>query len=51
MLFLQPEHLHQLNEISKIELGFPHDFLKGDGVRDILFGGKLGELEIHHRGY
>ena len=48
---LQPEHLHRLNEISKIELGFPHDFLKGDGVRDILFGGKLGELEIHHRGY
>ena len=48
---LQPEHLHRLNEISKIELGFPHDFLKGDGVRDILYGGKLGELEIHHRGY
>lgn len=48
---LKAEQLERLNKVSQIELGFPHDFLKGDGVRDILFSGKLGELEIHHRGY
>ena len=50
-IVLTPEHINRLNEVSKIDLGFPHEFLKGDGVRDILFGGKLGELEMHHKGY
>lgn len=48
---IHPEQLNRLHEVSKIELGFPHEFLKGDGVQDILFGGRLGELEIHHRGF
>lgn len=48
---LHADQVNRLNEVSKIELGFPHEFLKGDGVQDILFGGRLGELEIHHRGY
>lgn len=48
---LAPEHIDRLNQVSAIELGFPHDFLKGDGVRDILFGGKLGELDIHKKAF
>lgn len=48
-IHLEAAHLQRLDAVSAIELGFPHDFLKGDGVRDILFGGKLGELDIHKR--
>jgi aryl-alcohol dehydrogenase-like predicted oxidoreductase len=38
------EHMRQLDEISTIELGFPHEFLKGEGVQDILFASKGGQL-------
>lgn len=48
---LSEEHLNRLQAVSAIEMGFPHDFLKGDGVRDILFGGKLGELDIHRKAF
>lgn len=50
-LNISEEYMQRLDEVSKIELGFPHEFLKGDGVRDILFGGQLGELEIHRKGF
>lgn len=33
------EFLAQLEEISKIELGFPHEFLKGENIRSLFFGG------------
>ena len=36
---LDPAHLARLDEASRIELGFPHDFLAGDTVRDLVFGG------------
>lgn len=29
-----------LDDVSKIELGFPHDFLSGDFVRSRVLGGK-----------
>jgi aryl-alcohol dehydrogenase-like predicted oxidoreductase len=48
---LDAEHLSHLNEISKIELGYPHDFLNGEGVRDILFGGNRAALDMHHTGF
>jgi len=48
---LSEEQKTKLHEVSSIELGFPHEFLKGDGVRDILFGGKLGNLHIHRKGF
>lgn len=41
---LNKEQLNRLDNVSKIELGFPHDFLKGEGVQDILFSGKRKEL-------
>ena len=31
--------MQRLNEISKIELGFPHDFLDSQMVKDIIYGG------------
>jgi aryl-alcohol dehydrogenase-like predicted oxidoreductase len=35
---LQPEHLARLDAVSRIELGFPHDFLASDMVKDMVRG-------------
>jgi hypothetical protein len=42
--------LARLDEASRIELGFPHDFLASDGVRDVVFGGTFGKIDNHRRG-
>ncbi len=44
---LSPEHLQRLNEISQIKLGFPHDFLHNDMIRDRLFGGTFNAIDNH----
>lgn len=44
---LSPEHLQRLNEVSQIELGFPHDFLGSDMIRDRLFGGTFSSIDNH----
>ncbi len=36
---LTSEQMKMLNEVSKIELGFPHDFLNSEMIRDIIYGG------------
>jgi len=36
---LGEEHLKRLDDISAIELGFPHDFLKIEEVKNMLYGG------------
>jgi aryl-alcohol dehydrogenase-like predicted oxidoreductase len=41
---LSTEDMHVLNEISKIELGFPHDFLSSDSVKTVLFAGEKNQL-------
>lgn len=35
---LTDEQRSRLDEVSRIELGFPHDFLASSGVRDMVFG-------------
>ncbi|HIK03238.1 MAG TPA: aldo/keto reductase [Trichormus sp. M33_DOE_039] len=45
---LSPEHLQRLNAASQIELGFPHDFLQNDAIRDRLFGGTFSIIDNHH---
>jgi aryl-alcohol dehydrogenase-like predicted oxidoreductase len=45
---LSQEHLQRLNQVSQIELGFPHDFLQNDTIRDRLFGGTFNAIENHH---
>jgi aryl-alcohol dehydrogenase-like predicted oxidoreductase len=37
-LVLPPEHLKRLDEVSRIELGFPHDFINSDESHDRYFG-------------
>src|SRR5262245_26344491 len=42
---LNDAHLKRLDEASRIELGFPHDFLRGPTVRDFAFGGWLSKID------
>jgi len=44
---LTPEHLQRLNEVSQIDLGFPHDFLSNDVIRDRLYGGTFNSIDNH----
>jgi aryl-alcohol dehydrogenase-like predicted oxidoreductase len=38
-IILSDEHINFLNDASKIELGFPHDFILGEGTREVVYGG------------
>ena len=42
---LTGEHLQRLDNISAISLGFPHELLASQFVRDILLGGVAAQLE------
>ena len=42
---LNESHIARLDEASRIEMGFPHDFLLGDGVKDILYSGQYDNIE------
>jgi aryl-alcohol dehydrogenase-like predicted oxidoreductase len=43
---LDPEHLEELDASSAIRLGFPHDFLAGPFVQDIIRGGTVIEPRV-----
>lgn len=45
---LSKEHMDRLDEVSKIELGFPHEFLKNEPVKTYAFSGKYDSI-INHR--
>jgi len=45
---LPEEFMNKLDEVSKIELGFPHDFLKQPFISDLVHTGKKN-LVINHR--
>jgi aryl-alcohol dehydrogenase-like predicted oxidoreductase len=42
---LSNEHINSLNQVSKIELGFPGDFFLEDGVKNVLYGGFFDRIE------
>ena len=46
---LSDEHVQHLSDISQIDLGFPHDFLAEEGVRDLVFAGTYNHIDNHHR--
>ncbi len=46
---LNESQLSQLTAAADFELGFPHDFLAGDMVRDIVFGGCQDLIDNHRR--
>jgi len=39
-VWLDEKTLRRLDEMSRIELGFPHDYLKSDPIRGIVHGGE-----------
>ena len=45
-LVLPEEVTRELDEVSRIELGFPHDFLASDGVKQVVYGGTLDSISI-----
>jgi len=44
---LTAEHMQKLNDVSQIELGFPHDFLNSDEVKGLVYGGTLPSIQNH----
>ena len=47
---LTPEHIHKLDALSPIQLGFPHDFLNGNEVRSLIFGDTYPLIDNHRTG-
>ena len=41
---LSDDQMKRLNERSKIELGFPHDFLNSEMIKDIIYGGTYSSM-------
>ena len=46
-LKLSSEQIQQLDEISKIELGFPHDFFNADMVKNFVYNGVFDKISNH----
>ncbi len=46
---LDAESMRLLGEVSAIELGFPHDFLRSDGVRDVVYAGRFADIDTRGR--
>lgn len=44
---LSPEQIQKLDNISQIELGFPHDFFKADMVRNFVYNGTFNRINNH----
>jgi len=46
---LSEKHMTQLSETSKIDMGFPHDFLTSETIVDIIYGGTYNDIINHHK--
>jgi aryl-alcohol dehydrogenase-like predicted oxidoreductase len=46
---LSGDHLRRLDEVSRIELGFPHDFFTKDMVRGFAYGGLRDRIDARPR--
>ena len=44
---LNQDQMKRLDEATKIDLGFPHEFLKDDEVRELIFGGTFPLIDNH----
>lgn len=44
---LSEDQLARLAEVSKIELGFPYDFLTSTQVQDLVYGGTFPQIDNH----
>ncbi len=46
---LSSGHMRRLDEVSKINLGFPHDFVSSEEIRNLTFGGTFALIDNHRR--
>lgn len=46
---LSAEQVQRLDEVSQIELGFPHDFLASGEIQNLVYGGTLAQIDNHRR--
>ncbi|MEL7034015.1 MAG: aldo/keto reductase [Cyanobacteria bacterium J06592_8] len=46
-LKLSTEHIQQLDQVSRIELGFPHDFFNADLIRNFVYNGTFDQIYNH----
>ena len=46
---LSDKQMNKLSEASKIDLGFPHEFLSSDYIKDIMSGGTYDKIDNHHK--
>ncbi len=45
---LSDKHIAELNELSKFELSFPHNFYNNDNIRNIIYSGLKEQIDNHH---
>jgi hypothetical protein len=45
---LTGEQMKVLDEVSKVELGFPNDFLNSEMLKDIIYGGTYSSILTTH---
>ncbi|MDI1443161.1 aldo/keto reductase [Polyangium sp. 6x1] len=43
---LNDDQLRRLNEVSRIDLGFPHDFLGSPRIRGIVYGDRVNDIDL-----
>lgn len=46
---LSADQMKRLDDASAIELGFPHDFLSSDSIRNVAYGTTYGLIDDHRR--
>ena len=46
---LNSNHMNRLDEISKIQLGFPHDFIESEPGKVLAYGNKFPFIDNHRR--
>jgi aryl-alcohol dehydrogenase-like predicted oxidoreductase len=46
---LTPEQMERLDEVSRIDLGFPSNFLGQDNIREYVYGGTYDRIDNHRR--
>jgi aryl-alcohol dehydrogenase-like predicted oxidoreductase len=49
-VLLAKEHLDRLDKVSAKNLGFPTEFLRSEGVRDLVYGGTFDRIDDHRSG-
>ncbi len=44
---LTPPQLQRLGEVSRVDMGFPHNFLAEGGIQDLIYGGTRDRIHSH----